>query len=210
MSIVNNYAFKNLRLRLTNVNYWDLVLSSDMRGYDHTTLYCDNIISGDTLLVYMDFNNNNCVSGRTIYSLTTWKDSILPISGLSLCDIGLTGVDNGFVPNLTGETLYISSGDPRFYMTQVTGQTYEYPIIFTGDSSGNYAQFNGGFYQGFYKLFEYDYNIFPERMNKGWSVEMILKPRLINEYFPGLGETTLNELYPNNKNTFFFIYQLYI
>ena len=41
-------------------------------------------------------------------------------------------------------------------------------------------------------------------MNKGWSVEMILKPRLINEYFPVLGETTLNELYPNNKNTFFY------
>jgi|694.fasta_scaffold00011_185 hypothetical protein len=155
MSIVNNYAFKNLRLRLTNVNYWDLVLSSDMRGYDHTTLYCNNIISGDTLLVYFDFNDSDCVSGRTIYSLTTWKDAILPKSGLTLCDIGLTGVDNGFVPNLTGETLYITSGDPRFYMTQVTGSTYEYPIIFTGDCSGNYSQFNGGFYQGFYKLENY-------------------------------------------------------
>lgn len=154
--IVNNYVFKNLRLRLTNVNYWDLVLSSDMRGYDHTTLYCDEIISGDTLLVYFDFNNPNCVSGNTIYSLTSWKDAILPKTGLTLCDIGLTGVDNGFVPNLTGETLFISSGDPRFFMTQVTGHTYIYPIEIVDDTCfGNYAQFCGGFYQGFYKLENY-------------------------------------------------------
>ena len=155
MSIVNNYAFKNLRLRLTNVNYWDLVLSSDMRGYDSTTLYRDTFISGDTLLVYMDFNNPNCVSGDSICSLTYWKDAILPKTGLTLCDIGLTGVDNGFVPSLTGETLFIGSGDPRFCMTLVTGETYTYPVYITGDTCGNYAQFNGGFYQGFYKLENY-------------------------------------------------------
>jgi hypothetical protein len=156
MSIVNNYAFKNLRLLLTNVNYWDLVLSSDMRGYDHTTLYCDNILTGSTLLVNFDFNNPNCVSGRTIYSLTTWNGATLPSTGLTLCDIGLTGVDNGFVPNLTGETLTIGSGDSRFYMTQVTGHTHIYPIeILSATCIGNYAQFCGGFYQGFYKLENY-------------------------------------------------------
>ena len=62
----------------------------------------------------------------------------------------------------------------------------------------------GGFYQGFYKLFGYDYEIFPNRMNKGWSVEMVLKPRLNNEFSPGPDETTLNDIYPNNKNTFFY------
>jgi predicted DNA-binding protein YlxM (UPF0122 family) len=41
-------------------------------------------------------------------------------------------------------------------------------------------------------------------MNKGWSVEMVLKPRLVDEYFPNDDETTLNEIYPNNKNTFFY------
>ena len=69
---------------------------------------------------------------------------------------------------------------------------------------GHYHDLYGGFYQGFYKLFGYDYEIFPERVNKGWTVEMILKPRLIDEYFPSTGQTTLNEIYPDNKNTFFY------
>ncbi len=155
MSIVNNYIFKNLRLKLSNANYWDLVLSSDLNGYDDSTLYCDDIISGDTLLVTFDFNDINTLTGNTIYSLDTWKNSILPKSGLTLCDIGLTGVDNGFVPNLTGETLYLSSGDSRFFMTKVTGQTYSYPISYSSDTSGNYSKFCGGFYQGFYKLENY-------------------------------------------------------
>ena len=54
-------------------------------------------------------------------------------------------------------------------------------------------------------MFGYDYDILPDRMNKGWSVEMILKPRLTNEYTPGAGQTTLNEVYPNNKNIFFYL-----
>ena len=37
-----------------------------------------------------------------------------------------------------------------------------------------------GLYEGFYKLFGFDYDIFPERMNKGWAIEMILKPRLLS------------------------------
>jgi hypothetical protein len=155
MSIVNNYAFKNLQLRLSNQNYWDLVLSSDMRGFDNTTVYCDNIISGDTLVASFDFNDLLSVTGKTIYSLDTWDGSILPKSGLTLCDIGLTGIDNRFVNNLTGETLHISSADSRFFVTKVSGDSYVYPIYFTGDSSGNYAKFCGGFYQGFYKLENY-------------------------------------------------------
>ena len=70
---------------------------------------------------------------------------------------------------------------------------------------GRYHELYGGFYQGFYKLFGYDYEIFPERMNRGWSVEMLLKPRLVNEYIPTSGETTLNKIYPQNKNIFFYL-----
>ena len=42
-------------------------------------------------------------------------------------------------------------------------------------------------------------------MNRGWSVEMLLKPRLFNEYIPTSGETTLNKIYPQNKNIFFYL-----
>ena len=39
-------------------------------------------------------------------------------------------------------------------------------------------------------------------MNKGWSVEMVIKTRFIDQYFPDSDETTLNEIYPDNKNIF--------
>jgi hypothetical protein len=42
-------------------------------------------------------------------------------------------------------------------------------------------------------------------MKKGWSVEMILKPRFVDEYQPKPGYTTLNDIYPNNKNTLFYL-----
>ena len=34
---------------------------------------------------------------------------------------------------------------------------------------------------------------------------MLLKPRLYNEYIPTSGETTLNKIYPQNKNIFFYL-----
>jgi len=103
-------------------------------------------------------------------------------------------------------------------MFQVTGYTSQYnrfsgipkntlyEIESTVDPNvGKYHKLYGGFYQGFYKLFGYDYEALPERTNKGWSVEMVLKPRIINDRIPSLGNTTLNEIYPENKNTFFYL-----
>jgi hypothetical protein len=110
------------------------------------------------------------------------------------------------------------SYDRRLKLFQITGYTSTnnrfsgfnntvlYEVVSETDTiSGSFIhQLYGGFYQGFYRLFGYDYNIFPERMNKGWSVEMLLKPRFVDEYVPSEGETTLNLLYPNNKDIFFY------
>ena len=120
MSNIKNYYFNNLDIRLTNSDYWDLFLCYDERLYNSSTLYCTSIVSGNTLISYFDFNDPNCLSGNTAYSLVCWDDSTLPFSGISLCDIGLTGIHNGFVQNLTGETLTISSGDCRLFLTRVS------------------------------------------------------------------------------------------
>jgi hypothetical protein len=132
---------------------------------------------------------------------------------------------------MTGQTILFTNGllptllkfdrlsfDRRLKLFQITGNTttqsrfsgFNKTVLYevvskTSPFEGRYHELYGGFYQGFYKLFGYDYEIFPERMNKGWSVEMVLKPRLINEYNPNSGETTLNQIYPNNKNMFFYI-----
>jgi len=179
-------------------------------------------------LQYKQYNQNNVFVSENYYNGDNLD--LACFTAQTSCDIGLTGTDNGLVSNIIGNNINFTNGlfddslkferlyfDRRLKMFQVTGYTDSPNIKFSGfdktvlyevvskeDSVGKYHELYGGFYQGFYKLFGYDYEILPERMNKGWTVEMLLKPRLINEYTPGAGETTLNELYPENKNMFFY------
>jgi len=181
-------------------------------------------------LNYKEYNDNNIFVSQNYYNPEN-KDLSCYSSNTS-CDIGLVGTDNGLVTKLTGETITFTEGlfndflkfnrlhfDRRLKLFQVTGYTNSPNVRFSGFDKtvlyeivskispfeGMYHELYGGFYQGFYKLFGYDYDIFPERVNKGWAIEMLLKPRLVNEYNPGPNETTLNEIYPNNKNTFFYL-----
>jgi hypothetical protein len=175
-------------------------------------------ISNNTLVSLNNYNNNplndNCFSAFT-----------------GICDVGLTAIDNGLVTGMTGNTLYFSMGvrddykfdplyyDRRFKMRPVTGytqspnerfsgitsQTLYNVVTKTDDTIGQYYELYGGYLQGFYKLYGWDYETMPERPNKGWTVEMLLKPRLIDEYFPQSGQTYLNDIYPENAGTFFFM-----
>ena len=146
MSIVNNYRGNQFDMRLSKANYWDVVLSSDV------CVHPGNCSS--TAMTSFDFNDPVCISGNTIYSLSAWTGAIN--TGVTLNDIGLTGVDNGLVSGFTGSTLVIPSGDTRFFLTQVGGTGYTYPISIQNDISGDYIQFCGGFYQGFFKLSDRD------------------------------------------------------
>ena len=156
-----------MKMRLSNSDYWDLFLC-----YDCTDEQNNNQILDDCVLVDIDINNDNSYSGDTLYSLTTWTGATINGSGITLNDIGLTGIDNGFIEYecsastsgqtflsaFTGSTLVLTSADTRFSMTRVTGCTYDYPIdILTGFSEGRYAQLCGGFYQGFFKLSDITY-----------------------------------------------------
>jgi hypothetical protein len=176
-------------------------------------------ISGNTLVSKNYYNPNN----QDLSCFTTYTGA---------CDVGLVGTDNGLYREMSGETLYYMMGvdntfkfnphyrDRRFKMHPVTGYTQSPNVVFSGrpkntiynivykdegDDIGYYQELYGGFYQGFYKLNGYDYEVFPERVNKGWTAEMVLKPRIYDEYF--INNTTqeyLNNKYPNNSGTFFY------
>jgi hypothetical protein len=218
---LRNYYFKNIDMRLSDSDYWDMYISSDetySEGWG-------GIIDDTSLVAYFDFNDSNIFNtGNTnIYSLTTWTGATACASGTTgqtLVDIGLTGIDNGLItyikPSgdtennallsaLTGSSLVILSSDTQFWMHEVTGMTntYIYPIdLLSADTIGQYAQLCGGFYQGFYKLHDYDYQTLPNRMHKGWVAEFWLNKSDVCSGYTG---TTLNDDFPDNEGFFFYI-----
>jgi hypothetical protein len=173
------------------------------------------------------------VSGLTSVSLNSYNPNNTDLSCYSfsgLCDAGLTGMDVGLFSSLTGQTLYYSKGvdntfkfspnhfDSRFKLIPVSGYTSNYGrfsgitnqtlyniVSRTGTTEGQYYELYGGYLQGFYKLFGYDYEVFPERPDKGWTAEFLIRPRITDFYEPNSGQTYLNDIYPNNNNTFFFL-----
>lgn len=243
---INQYNFRKWYLKPVN-EITDLCLASDEKNYNEEVVFSPYLISetfGDKLPVYLDLNDSNCTqkfdleygeynSANTLVSLNYYTGTfdIDCATASTVCDIGLTGIDNGLVDQMTGKTLHYTNGffdnqhkfdrlhvDRRMKFFQVTGNTRAnlefsgisaqtlYEIIsVTGTTTGRYEELYGGFYQGFYKLFGYDYEILPERMHQGWTAEFLLKPRLYNEYLPGSGLTTLNQYYPDNKNIFFYM-----
>ena len=215
MGNIKNYEFRRIDLRLSHSDYWDFFLAND-KGSPNT----DIITSGDCFVVWYDFNNPNIYENSntdTIYSLVHWTGATN--TGYTFDTIGLTGIDNGLItfekdPSdltnqtlvnaLTGSTLFITSGDTRMVMNRVTGTTgdFIYPIDLVSDVSGSYAQLCGGFYQGYYKIDGYDYEVLPTRVNQSWSAEFWLKPSGVCS---GYTATTLNDEYPNNKGFFFYM-----
>ena len=244
---INQYVYKKYNLNMIS-DSMDMSLTSDERDYYEEVIFSPYLIAetyGNKLPVYFDidnpltaqdltltyknFNSNNIFVSQNYYNPK--KENFCNYSASTVCDIGLTGIDNGLVNKMSGEELFFTNGlfddtvkfdrlhvDRRLKLIQVTGYTGEYNK-FSGISNytlyevvskidptaGKYHELYGGFYQGFYKLFGYDYEILPERINKGWSVEMVLKPRFCDEFGPSIGETTLNLIYPENKNTFFYL-----
>ena len=169
MSNIYQHKIDNcFNLRLSNSDYWDLFLCNDCQDAPNS----NSILNGDCLVINFDIDDNNCWSGNTLYNLIDWTGSTINPSGLTLNDIGLTGIDNGyinydcssptsgqtFLSAFTGSSLYLSSADTRFFMTRVSGCTYDYSYNYlSGLTEGRYARLCGGFYQGFFKLSDKTY-----------------------------------------------------
>lgn len=221
----------------------DICLASDEREFNQDVVFSPLLIGeddGNVMPFRFDFNSSGTTlcqtstcnfDSDTIVSENYWNpDGINPNlcpSASTLCNVGLTGIDNGLVKQISGETIDITTGiytnindkfsrykyDRRFKMHPITGFTttanrlwnddsYTYNLNYTtyGDEVGYFARLQGGFFQGFYKLPGYEYQIFPERVNLGWTAELMLRYR-----WTGATDVGLNNRYPDNKGTFFFM-----
>ena len=102
MSNIYQHNFDNcMKMRLSNSDYWDLFLCYDCEDAPNP----DIILTGSCLLVNIDIDDDNSYSGDTVYNLVDWTGSTVYGSGVTLNDIGLTGIDNGFIEyDCTGST----------------------------------------------------------------------------------------------------------
>jgi hypothetical protein len=219
MGNIKNFNFNKIDVRVSNSDYYDFFLAED----ESCLTQFSGIVSGSSLVVTYDFNNSNifssgATSADTIYSLTTWTGATN--TGYTISTVGLTGIDNGLVgftkvsgdsantallSALTGTTLVIPSGETRLCLNRVTGFTgnYEYPMSIITDTgtTGNYARFCGGFYQGYYKLDGNSYEVLPTRPDNGFTAEFWLRKgdNCVT------GSTILNDTYTGNTGFFFYM-----
>jgi len=239
---INQYNFRRWGIRPVN-EITDICLASDEKDYDQEVIFSPLLIGeedGNRMPFKFDFNSTGttiCQSGSctfdndVIVSENYWNpENIEPNfcpKVTELCDVGLTGIDNGLVKKMSGETIEITTGlytnnsdkysrykyDRRMKLHPITGFTttenrlwndnsYNYNLNYATDGGdvGYFARLNGGFFQGFYKIPGYDYQIFPQRMPLGWTAEFMLRYRWTGDTNVGL-----NDRYPDNKGTFFYM-----
>jgi hypothetical protein len=146
-------------------------------------LECLNTIVVDNLAVHIDLSNLwswNLNTGLSVNSLTKWNNAVL--GDINLIDFGLTAFDNGRV-NSMNSSVVITQNDNKLVLNRIgfngaTGGTFYsgYTVTpYTETSVGNYFSLTGGYLQGFFKLENYDFEIFPPRYNNGITIETILE-----------------------------------
>lgn len=211
MEILNKYKkWKNPALILSD-NVWDFVLSLDGDS-DGSYVPVDGSNTEECLISYIDASDDNCFTDHTVVSKSeyVWEDAVN--SAVTLCDIGLTGMDNGiilfdkeaitdyeFYELLTNTALPLPNGDTRLTLRPVSGNTqmYSYDMCRVDDE---YLSFKGGFLQGFFKVEGQDYQVLPTEVIDEITFEFTLRPQ---DYL--IKTNTLNAFYPENRGIFFYI-----
>lgn len=199
---INNV--KSIRFRCNYDKYYDFML---YKG----ECYGDGSF-GDCLAA--DITPYSLADDGKLYSKAVWGGAVS--EGAELKDIGFTGIDNGFITYnkdeisnqefldiFTGSTYTIAAGDRRLFLSPVSGntQTFVYPTEILEDEKGKYFSLKGGFYQGFYKLFGFNYQTLPSYIDNSWNLSFTLRRRSDYE----TEADTLNNLHPENSGIFFYM-----
>ena len=181
-----------------------------------------------------DWDNNECLAAFVtpeidacieyfekgkVFSSVSWGSAFNSgddeFSGVTLYNIGFTGVDNALVfydRNLIDNTqffnyytgsFYCTCGDTRLSLSVANCNTEEhlYPISIGKADNEKYFECKGGFLQGFFKTYGYDYQTLPDNIDEEWNISFVLRPRSDYE----IKERTLNYEHPENKGIFFYL-----
>lgn len=205
MANLNNNKSNQLPLKLTNHSLTDFFLSNS-----NIKIYRGEYLYDKCLITEINTNDTLSIIDETLVSNNyVWDDAIN--KGITLYDIGVTGIDNGLVDYnpttqkvmdvFTKTIMEIEENDIRLSLKPINGYYHNlnYNISDSIEHGLKFKSLNGGFYQAFYKLHNYPYQILPNKPNSEWSWEFVLRPKDIEI------ENTLNEKFPNNKGIFFYM-----
>lgn len=219
---------------LDNSDYFDLVVTKDCRDF------------------YRDYSECNLININITEDLCSTPGAV-QTEEVELKNITLTGYDNFFIyngeitniDNFTGDTIgytvnqdividvdknlsYVVETGDTFCFHEISGYSgnYCYEIDRLNlDNGVYYNKLNGGFYQGFYKIFGQNVEWFPARAKRGWTVDMVVHFPMDVTGSTGTSGTsgssgssgsngssgssgsciTLNEVYPNNSGFIFYL-----
>jgi len=150
---------------------------------------CNSFNLSNDLIVNIDLcdiNSYNPVNNNIfkVNSLVYWNGT--KIGNLNLPDAGLTLYDYGILNNMNSG-ITITTNDNKFSMQRIgennaSGNTSGNTIYanyalssITSNTICNYILSNGGYLTGYYKLFDYDYEILPYRYNYGFTINTWLR-----------------------------------
>lgn len=128
--------------------------------------YYDFVLTDDCNIFYRDLSKNKKIEIDFIDGLCNKIEPTGYTEPVTLNNISLTGYDNQL---LSGDTI-------DYDKTYTVEDRFCFHIINENkiENNGDYIKLNGGFYQGFFKLFDYPIEFLEPRMKKGWTVDMLL------------------------------------
>ena len=168
MSILNKYKQHPLKLVLNRTNIMDIVISED------NTINNNAANSNENLVAYIDaqlVEDIDVVTSLDKYYYKEWKSNV---EDINLPDLILTGYDNKLLNidiDYSEVDLKIEKGDKLLTLYRVSETNDDLSLSEEG------IVFNGGFLQGFYRLYGFPYETLPNYIeNNEWNLEFKIIP----------------------------------
>ena len=220
MSNIKINNVRKLSLKLRGDEYWDFMLFKEEASGANLSAVHDPDYG--CVAAFIDSNDEICTeyfNNGKVFSKVSWIDAINSgddeLGGVTLKNIGFTGIDNGLIYynkdeitnieffNYFTRSHFSTCGDTRLNLSAVKCNTGEhwYPIHLVEDETGKYFECKGGFLQGFFKTYGYNYQTLPYYITDDWTLNFVIRRR--DDY--EIDEHTLNYEYPENNGIFFFM-----
>jgi hypothetical protein len=135
-----------------------------------------NTFIKNNLITNFDLSDVKSYNFLNDYVISTIKYPYSNLGDLSLDNWGLNMYEVGrsdFMSGIT-ETYNFNDNKLKLYKKAIndeSGNTTTYPSSFFSATTVGYFQLQGGYFQNFFKLEDYNYELLPNRYNNGYTIE---------------------------------------